>query len=251
MRRTDIDEDHIGSVLQAQQVPFELFMGTLRLFGDSIIAYHGEEGRTGPYRFYPAILMSAWASFEAFVRVYSELLVKTKPSLPQAVRCTLLEREQRLHRSGKIENRRKLSPLLDRFWWLLKFGHEVEYDRGSRIWQMGEAALRKRNILVHYEISDLPSVEATELWRLVEAILLLLIGPSAAIGVSIMPDQYELYGMLARLQEFVEQFEERPFFKDRQLRVESVMFPCPFRGVDEVRYPSANKYARGARNIIK
>jgi hypothetical protein len=37
----------------------------------SLLAYHDESERSGPYRFYPGILVSAWASFEAFVRIYS------------------------------------------------------------------------------------------------------------------------------------------------------------------------------------
>jgi hypothetical protein len=235
-------DDEISSVIQAQQVPFELFMGSFRLLGDSIIAYHREKERIGPYRYYPAILMSAWASFEAFVRVYSELLVKTVPSLPAAVRNAILEVEQYIDANGQVLDQRKLRPLLQRCWWFLKFGHGLEYDRGCRVWQIGESALHKRNNLVHYEVSDMPSLTATELWSYLEAILLLLIGPSAQIGVSIMPDQYELYGVLVELRSVVEEFEERPFFKDKPVSASAVIFPCPFKNVNSTKFPTWRGY---------
>jgi hypothetical protein len=131
-----------------------------------------------------------------------------------------------------------MQPLLQRYWWLLKFGYGLEYARGGRIWQMGKAALDKRNELVHYEVSDMPSLKATKLWQYLEAILLLLIGPSALLGKSIMPDQYELYGLLVDLQPLVEEYEERPFFKDMPLRLTAVSFPCPFQNVDDEKFPT-------------
>jgi hypothetical protein len=244
MRRALNDRDEISTVLQAQQVPFELFLGTLRLFGDSIIAYHPERLRSGPYRYYPAILMSAWASFEAFVRTYSELFVKTVPNLPPTLKSALLEQEESINEKGETRNRKRLQPILQRYWWLLKFGYGVEHDRGSRIWQLGEEALRKRNELVHYEISTLPSLRTTELWQHLESILLLLIGPSAQARKSIMPKQYELYGILDDLRPLMEEFEERPHFKDWPVRVEAVIFPCPFQNVDQIQYPTMSQPLR-------
>ena len=237
MRRATVDDNDLSSVIQAQQAPFELFFGTIRLLGDSIILYHNEDPRHGPYRYYPAILMSAWASFEAFVRVSSELFVKTARALPNSIQLALLESEDRIEKNGLIRSQCKFRPLLDRYWWLLKFGYGVEYDRGSRIWQMGQSALTKRNELVHYEVSDMPSLSATELWQHLESILLLLIGPSAQIRISVMPRQYELYGMLVQLRALIEEFEERPFFKDKPVNTRGVVFPCPFEAVDDTRYP--------------
>jgi uncharacterized protein (DUF924 family) len=51
VRRATKHDDELASIVRAQQVPRELFMGTLRLFGDSLLAYHGESERSGPYRF--------------------------------------------------------------------------------------------------------------------------------------------------------------------------------------------------------
>jgi hypothetical protein len=248
MHRSEVDDAELGITVRSQQVPFELLMGTLRLLGDSIVEYHDEKDRKGPYRFYPAILMSAWASFEAFVRIYSEVFVKTALSLPAAVQSALLEKEEQLDKRGNVQIGRKPRSLLDRYWLLLKYAYGVEFDRGGRIWQMGEAALKKRNALVHYEIVDLPSVMATELWGHLEAILLLLIGPSTQVGRSVMPSQYELHGMLDSLHPLIEEFEECPRHKGWPMEITGVCFPCPFQGVDESKFPSMA--IRNPRNQI-
>ena len=248
MRTAANDEDPIAAVIQAQQVPFELFLGTLRLFGDSILAYHSASERKGPYRYYPAVLMSAWASFEAFVRVYSELLVKTVPSLPVPVRLALLETEERVaDKKGALKSQRRMQPLLDRYWWLLKFGYGVEYPRGNRIWQMGMAAISKRNALVHYEISELPSLTMSEICAHLEGILRLLIGPSVLARRSIMPNVYELYGAVEELRPLVQEFEERPFHKGWTIRPTGVIFPCPFDNIDDGKYPVSGARLRRKR----
>ncbi len=104
VRRARSDDSELAGIVQAQQVPRELFMGTLRLFGDSILAYHGQRERVGPYRFYPPVLVSAWASFEAFVRIYSELLVKTVPGVPAAVQQALLEKVEAVDDKVKFKD---------------------------------------------------------------------------------------------------------------------------------------------------
>jgi hypothetical protein len=236
MRRATTHDDELASIVRAQQVPRELFWGTFRLLGDSIIEYDGKEPRNGPFRFYPAILMSAWASFESFVRIYSELLVKVSRGVPHSVKLALLEKEEIVDKQGRLTSKRRSQPLLHRYWWLLKFGYSCEYDRGSRIWQMGQAAIDKRNELVHYKFSEMPSVRATELWQNLEAILLILIGPSSSIRRSVMPDLYEMYAVLLQLQPLIKEFEEKPLYKGRPLRLESVIFPCPFKSVDDSKF---------------
>jgi hypothetical protein len=237
MRRSNTSDADLAAIVRAQQVPREIFIGTFRLLGDSIIRYYGKESRNGPFRYYPAILMSAWASFESFVRIYSELLVKTSRGLPSAVEEALLEKESVIDDQGRLKTKNIQRSLLDRYWWLLKFGYGYECNRGSRIWQMGKAAIDKRNELVHYKFSDMPSLKTTELWQQLEAILLMLIGPSAYIRKSVMPDQYELYGILCALRPLIEDFEEKPFFKGSQFELEAVIFPCPFENVDDVKFP--------------
>lgn len=238
MRQATTHNDELAAIAKAQQVPRELFMGTLRLFADSIIEYDEKRPRIGPYRFYPAILMSGWASFESFVRIYSELLVKTVPTLPAVVSEALLEKRATIDEQGKITSRRTPQPLLSRYAWLLKFGYGCNYDQGSRIWQLGRAAMTKRNELVHYEFSDMPALSTTQLWEFLESILLLLIGPSSLIKKSLMPSQYELYGVLSDLRPLIEEFEGKPFLKDWPLDLEAIIFPCAFDRVDEAQFPT-------------
>jgi hypothetical protein len=242
MRRAAEHDDELAAIVRAQQVPRELFMGTLRLFGDSLLAYHGQSERSGPYRFYPGILVSAWASFEAFVRIYSELFVKSARELPEPVADALLEKTMGLDEQGKVQTKFSPRPLLHRYWWLLKFGYGCEYDRGSRIWQLGKAAIDKRNELVHYKFSEMPSLKTTDLWQHIEAIFLLLIGPSCQIRKTVFPDLYGLYGTLMDLRPLIEEFEEAPFLKGFALDLESVIFPCPFDNVNETNFPTFSRY---------
>jgi hypothetical protein len=102
------------------------------------------------------------------VRIYSELFVKTASSLPATVQWALLEKEEQLDKHGDVQIGRKPRSLLERYWLLLKYGYGLEFDRGSRVWQLGDSALRKRNGLVHYEITSLPSVKQPNsgvIWR--------------------------------------------------------------------------------------
>jgi hypothetical protein len=173
-------------------------------------------------------LVSAWASFEAHVRIYSELFVRTAKNLPATIRDALLEIDPSLDAQGRVQKRTKFQPPLIRYWWLLKFGYGCDFDRGGRIWQLGEGALRARNELVHYEIQGMPSLKTSELWGHLEAILLLFIGPSAQIGRNVVPDIYGLSGVLCELRPLLEEYEERPHFKYARMDLGGVMFPCPF-----------------------
>jgi hypothetical protein len=76
-----------------------------------------------------------------------------------------------------------------------------------------------------------------------ESILLLLIGPSCQIKKSIMPSQYELYGVLSDLRPLIEDFEEKPNLKDWHLDLKAVIFPCAFDGVDEKQFPSMARWS--------
>ncbi len=231
--------DPINNATQSLSAPTELFLAGLRLFGDSLIAYStAEKKRTGPLQYYPAILMTFWAGFEAFVRLYSEILVQVNPPIPPLVRGVLLESEEYLDRDGTPRSRTRQRPILDRYWLMLKFGYGLEYDRGGKIWQCGEASLARRNEFVHYAVNSAPSINTSDLWTQLEAIMLLLIGPSTLLGRSIFSRQYEIYRMLSELQPLIEDFEERTFFKG--IMTGGYLFPCTFQGIDEKRYPTAS-----------
>src|SRR5437762_8011791 len=201
--------DPINPIIQSLSAPSDLFWAGLRLFGDSLLAYCDKKDRWDSFRYYPPILITFWAGFEAFVRLYSELLTHMIPSVPGAVKLALLEVEEHVERDGKIRQRQRRRPVLDRYWLLLKYGWGIEFDRGGKIWQAGEAAAKVRDQFVHYEISAAPSLKTSELWIHLEAILLLMIGPSAGLRRSVFHRQFDLYWALAELYPLIEEdFEE-------------------------------------------
>jgi len=237
MRVTREEDPELATIIKSHTAPFELFMGTFRLFGDSILAYNHSKERKGPYRYYPAILMSAWSAFEAYLRIDSELLVKTVPNLPTLIKHFLLEKEEWVDKKGRIQQNTRYRPIQERYWVFLKYGFGFEYDREGTIWQLADQAMQKRDELVHYKHADLPTLTTTELWLHLEAILLLMIEPSTKVKKTIMHSLYELYGMLEQLRELIEDYEERPNFKDWTITAVGNMFPCPFNNIDDDKYP--------------
>jgi hypothetical protein len=227
--------DPVNAVTQSLSVPSSLFWAGLRLFGDSLLAYCDTEDRRGVFRYYPPILVTFWAGFEAFVRLYSELLIHLLPATPVAVKSALLEVEDYVERDGGICQRQRSRPVLDRYWLLLKYGWKLEFDRGGRIWQAGQDVAAVRNQIVHYEVSTAPTLKATELWNYLESMLLLLIGPSAALRRSVFHRQFDLYWVLVDLNRLIEEFEERPVHKGWPFS--PYLFSCSFEGIDSTRYP--------------
>jgi len=228
--------DPINRVTQSLSAPNELFWAGLRLFRDSLIEYcDAKEPRSGPLQYYPPILMTFWAAFEAFVHLYSEVLALAKPTVPAAVKQALLEVEDYVGRDGEVLTRPRQRPVLDRYWLLLRYGYGLDYDRGNKIWQAGQAALAKRNGLVHYEVSSAPSLVTLELWTHLEAILLLLVGPSTELKKSVYSHQFEVHWVLSEMRPLIVDFEEKTLFKGKMSG--GYLFPCSFDGIPEERYP--------------
>src|SRR5262249_49114219 len=148
---------------------------------------------------------------------------------------TLLELEDYVGRDGEVLTRSRQRPVLDRYWLLLKYGYGLDYDRGSKIWQAGQAALAKRNELVHYEVSSAPSLITSELWTHLEAILLLFVGPSTVLGRSVYSHQFEVHWVLSEMRPLIIDFEEKTSFKGKMSG--GYLFPCSFDGIPEERYP--------------
>lgn len=235
--------DPINKTTQSLSAPFDLFLAGLRLFGDSILAYcEVKSSRRGPLRFYPPILMTFWAGFEAFVRLYAEILFHMVPNVPPATRLALLEVEEYVERNGTIRQRQRSRPVLDRYWLLLKHGYGLKFDRGSNIWQSGEAAMRKRNEFVHYKVGSAPSIMTSELWTYLEAVMLLLIGPSAILKRSVFSHQFDVYWALVELKPLINEFEEKPIHKGWPFS--PYQFPCSFKGIDDTRYPPGSRPTR-------
>lgn len=228
--------DPLHDPLQSITVPLSLIITSLQLFGDSLIEYHERRRRWDLYRYYPSILMTAWSAFESWLRISSTILAAVVPTLPSAVRDTLLEVRQVVGKNGKIEERGDRSPVLERYWLLLKYGCNLEFDRGSRIWQRGREVVAVRDSLVHYNVSAAPSLTGSQVWNFLEAVMLLFIAPSTLARRTLFTPQFDCYYALARFHPLISEFEERPLHKGWPR--ECVSFNCPFDGVDETRYPS-------------
>jgi hypothetical protein len=228
--------DPLHDTLQSITVPFSLLTASLQLFGDSLIEYHERQRRWDLYRFYPPILMTAWSAFEAWLRISSEILVAVVPTLPPAVRDALLEVRQVVGKNGEIEERADRRPVLERYWFLLKYGCNLEFDRGSRVWQAGASLVTLRDSLVHYNVSKAPSLTASQVWGHLEAVLLLFIAPSTLARRTLLAHQFDHYCTLVQLHPLISEFEERPLHKGWPR--DALIFDCPFDGIDETKYPS-------------
>jgi len=228
--------DALHDTLQSVTVPGSLLHAALKLFGDSLVEYHERERRWDLYRFYPSILMTVWSAFEAWVRISSEILVAVVPTLPRSIANALLEVRSFVARNGQIERQPDRRPVLDRYWLLLKYGCNLEFDRGSRPWQAGKQAAAVRDSLVHYDVVKAPSLTASEVWNHMEAVMLLFIAPSTLARRTLFHDQFGYHDMLVQLHSLISEFEERPLHKGWPR--DAVIFDCPFDGVDESKYPS-------------
>lgn len=155
------------------------------------------------------------------------------------VRGALLEMRQVIDKNGTIKDRRDNKPVLERYWLLLKYGCNLELDRGSRVWQDGRAVEKARNMLVHYNISKAPSLTTSQVWEYLEAVMLLFITPSVLTKRTLLSQQFDLYSILVRLYPLISKFEEKPLHKE--CRPTALIFNCPFDGIDEVRYPHSRK----------
>ena len=245
-RVLDNECDPLHDTLQSASVPLSLFASAFQLLGDSFVEYHNRKRRWDLYRFYPPILMTVWAALEAWVRISSEILVAVIPTLPHVVKDALLEEREIVGDGGKITTKRDFKPVLMRYGLLLKYGCNLEFERGSTIWQTAERFKLVRDSLVHYDVREAPSLTTSEVWGHMEAVLMLFIAPSARIRRTLFGPQFDLYSMLAALQPLISQFEERPIHKgwpkDRQI------FDCPFDGVNEKKYPS--RWNKDTRNEV-
>lgn len=102
--------------------------------------------------------------------------MKTVPSLRLPVDLFLLTKEEVVDGQGIIRRIPRRRSLLERYWLFLKYGCRIEYDRGNRIWQLGNPALDKRDELIHHKHAEMPLLKAKELWLHLEGILLPIIG---------------------------------------------------------------------------
>lgn len=241
-RLLEDENDPLHDTFQSITVPYSLTTAALELFGDSLVAYRGAKRKHGVYRYYPSILMTIWSAFESWVRIYSEILVKVAENVPEPVKNSLLEERVIVDENGKIGRRNERRPVLDRYWLLLKYGCNIDFDRGGRIWQCGKQVADIRDNLVHYDVKKAPPLKALDIWTHMESVMLLFIAPSTVAKRTLFHWQFECFNTLAELYPLISQFEERPLHKGWSK--EAQIFICPFDGVDDVKYPRAHTLKR-------
>src|SRR5207247_3817243 len=96
------DEPRIPPLIRNLDVPSRLLEAGLRLFGDSILAYHGRTTRKSELRYYPSTILTFWSGFETFVRHTSEFMLLTVRNVPTAVANFLRDEETFVDRQGNV-----------------------------------------------------------------------------------------------------------------------------------------------------
>lgn len=239
-RLCPMDENRIKPLIRNLDVPSRLFEAGLRLFGDSILAYHEQSERKGRLRYYPAIILTFWSAFETFVRYSSELMLITVPSVPLEVSNFLRDEETFVNPKGEIVKGIRYHSLLDRYVVLLRYGSNYQVDRGSMYWQNLEQARKLRNYYTHLDVNDPKSISSEQIIEFMEKILIGIIYPSAEMKRTQLLGIYRIYWMWDTLRKLSEPFTEQPFFKDWALHGPYTIY-CPFDNVDKERFPNSQE----------
>ena len=240
------DAESVHFLTRNSDVPVRLFRAALRLFGESVITYADVEQRVGPLRFYPPIILTFWSGFETFLRHSSELLLATTNNVPQAVANVLTESERFVDPKGRICDRTRFRPVLERYFLLLKYGQRYELNRGARFWQRLKAAQILRDYYTHLDVTKDPrSISTSEVVEFMESVLLGIIAPSAHVKRTQLLHVYDLYWDWDSLRKLGTEYVEQPLLKDMPVGRDRYFFYCPFDGVDSERFPNSKEdYAR-------
>lgn len=236
-RNCSRDDTELHIIDQNMDTPTRLFLAALKLFGDSILEYDGVGKRVGDLRYYPPVILTFWSGFEAFVRYTSELLVITVPSVPQAIKNYLQEREVSIDDKGAVKTKTKYYPVLNRYWLLLKYGYNFSADKGATYWQNLKKAQELRDYYTHVAIKESKAITTTDVINYLEAVLMAIITPSCLLQRTLMLNIYYLYDTWVGLAEIAEEYSEQPFFHDKPFK-EGYLFHCNFENVDADRFPN-------------
>jgi len=231
------EDEGLHRLTRNQDMPGRLMYSAIQLLGESIVAYAGAAEREGDIRYYPAIILTFWSGFEAFVRHSSELLLLTVPDVPAPVRRYLQEMEEFVKPDGSVGARTRYQSVLDRYAVFIAHAYRHKIDRGSSFWQNLQKAKVLRDYYTHLDVNEPRAVNTADVMQFIEATLLGLIWPSSLLGRTLLLGQYSLYEIWAELSEYGEDYREKPLFMDWHLS-EPRDFHCNFEGVDSRRFPS-------------
>jgi len=235
------DADRVHALTRNSDVPIRLFESSLRLLGDSIIAYHGREDRKGDLRYYPPIILTFWSGFETFIRHSFELMLATTREIPSAIGEFLQETETVVHSRGTLAPRSRNRPVLDRYAVLLKYAYRYEVDRGAKHWQRLQAAQDLRDYYTHLDVTNPRSVATSQVIDFIESVLLGIIWPSCEIGRTQLLGTFNVYWTWDGLRHLAEEYIEQPLLKEWPLGDEEYHFYCPFENVDSSRFPNMDE----------
>lgn len=227
----------LDSLIRNVGVPEGLFESGLKLYADSLIAYHGSKEPKGDIRYYPPAIMTFWSGFETYVRFSSELLLITVKGIPALVADYLQEKQKYLDKRGEEKIRDHRHPVLERYALLLKFGYNYQVIRGDQYWQRLEMAKNLRDYYTHLDMHEPRAISSQEVLEFMEAVLLALVSPSCELKRTLMLGQYRLYGKWARLYELKNEYMEQPFLLDWHLGPPYYIH-CNFEKVDNSRFPN-------------
>lgn len=230
------DDEALHQLTRNSDVPERLMWSALELFGESILAYANLEKREGQIKYYPAIALTFWSGFEAFVRHMSELLLLMDSSVPPQVRHFLKETEEVVAPSGAIRTRTRYQSVLDRYSVFLFYAYGHAVDRGASWWQDLEKAKALRDYYTHVNAKEPREISTSAMTQFLEWVLLGLVVPSSLLQRSLLLGQFHLYDIWMQLRDLATEYTERPFFMKWHLR-EPRMFHCNFQNVD-TRFPS-------------
>ena len=234
------DASQLHSLSRNMNVSNNLFGTALKLFADSIIAYHDLQERIGGIKYYPPVIMTFWSGLETYVRYSSELLLITVNGISPVTADYLLEQEVYVNKKGEECTRDKYQPVLDRYALFLKCAYGFTVDKGSRYWQALQAAKDLRDYYTHLDVHDPRAVSSQDVLDYMEAIMMALIWPSCELKRTLLLGIYRLYEIWAELCKLQNEYTEQPFFKDWHMD-DGYMFHCNFENVDASRFPNTSE----------
>jgi len=240
------DEPRIRPLIHNLDVPSRLLEAGLRLFGDSVLAYHERKERKGNLRYYPPVILTFWSGFETFVRHTSELMLVAAKNVPELVARFLRDEEGFVDRNGDVAIRTRYQSVLERYAVLLRYGYEYRVDRGAKYWQRLEEARKLRDYYTHLDVNEPRSISVDEVLNFMEVVLLGIIWPSAEMKRTQLLGIYHFYWTWDMLRKLTTPFVEQPFFHDWVLNGPHTIY-CPFSGVDTERFPNSDEQRKNRR----
>jgi hypothetical protein len=241
-------DERLDALVQNMAVPNQLFEAGLRLFADSMVAYHEQSERTGPLRYYPPIILTFWSAFETFVRELSIRFVVMARDIPIEISDFLLERQRNVDKNGNVKTSTKYQSALDRYRVLLRYAYDYKMDRGSRVWQQLESANDLRDYYTHLDVTMPRKITSKELSQFMESVLLGIIWPSSQLGKTLLLGVYYLYADWFWLSENAKEFTEQPpligFDASKRYAI-----PANFSNVDRDRFPNSEELHARFNNL--